>query len=53
MWEKVSDFVVNKHTEKVATGLALALCNDTWVTHFRNIVKKRQKQMSFDRYFLK
>ena len=43
MWEKVLDFMVKKHPEKVATGLALALCNDTCLTHFRNIVKKGQK----------
>ena len=53
MWEKVLDFVVKKHPEKVATGRALVLCNDTYLTHVRNIVKKRQKQTSLDKYFLK
>ena len=33
--------------------MALALCNDKCLAHFSNMVKKRQKQTSLDRYFLK
>uniref|UniRef100_UPI00358F0D9F tigger transposable element-derived protein 1-like isoform X2 n=1 Tax=Myxine glutinosa TaxID=7769 RepID=UPI00358F0D9F len=53
MWEKISEFIEKKHPEKVATGRALALCNDTCLTHFRNILKGRKKQTSLDRFLLK
>nr|XP_060616130.1 tigger transposable element-derived protein 1-like isoform X1 [Anolis sagrei ordinatus]XP_060616131.1 tigger transposable element-derived protein 1-like isoform X1 [Anolis sagrei ordinatus]XP_060616133.1 tigger transposable element-derived protein 1-like isoform X1 [Anolis sagrei ordinatus]XP_060616134.1 tigger transposable element-derived protein 1-like isoform X1 [Anolis sagrei ordinatus] len=52
MWEKVSDFIEKKHPEKVATSHALALCHDTCLTPFRNILKGR-KQASLDRFTLK
>ncbi|XP_051783372.1 tigger transposable element-derived protein 1-like isoform X1 [Erpetoichthys calabaricus] len=49
MWEKLSDFIQKKHPEKVATGRAMVLFNDTCLTHFRNILKGRMKQTSLDR----
>ena len=52
MWERVSQFVEKKHPEKVATGRASELFNDTCLTHFRNILKGRKKQTSLDRFFL-
>ena len=51
MWEQVSQFVEKKHPEKVSTGRAAVLYNDTCLTHFRNIVKGRQKQASIQKYF--
>lgn len=51
MWERVSQFVEKKHPEKVATGRAKELFNDTCLTHFRNILKGRKKQTSLDRFF--
>ena len=53
MWERLSEFIERKHPEKVATGHALALYNDTCLTHFRNILKGRMKQTSLDRFLLK
>ncbi|GFT48212.1 e3 ubiquitin-protein ligase MYCBP2 [Nephila pilipes] len=38
MWERVSQFVEKKHPEKVTTGFASDLFNDTCLTHFRNIL---------------
>ncbi|XP_008104049.2 tigger transposable element-derived protein 1 [Anolis carolinensis] len=52
MWEKISDFIEKKHPEKVATSRALALCSDTCLTPFRNILKGK-KQGSLDRFLLK
>ena len=52
IWERVSQFVEKKHPEKVATGRASDLFNDTCLTHFRNILKGRKKQTSLDRFFL-
>ena len=52
-WQDVSDFIEKRHPEKVSTGRATALFNDTCLTHFRNILKGRQKQTSLDRFFFK
>uniref|UniRef100_A0A8C8VHY4 HTH CENPB-type domain-containing protein n=1 Tax=Pelusios castaneus TaxID=367368 RepID=A0A8C8VHY4_9SAUR len=53
MWEKLSDLFQKKHPEKVATGHATALFNDTCLTHFRNILKGRTKQTTLDRFLSK
>ena len=52
-WQDVSDFIEKRHPEKVSTGRATALFNDACLTHFRNILKGRQKQTSLDRFFFK
>ncbi|GBL65099.1 Tigger transposable element-derived protein 1 [Araneus ventricosus] len=51
MWERVSQFVEKKHPEKVATGLASELFNDTCLTHFRSVLQGRKKQTSSDSFF--
>jgi hypothetical protein len=51
MWEKVVKFVDKNHPEKVATGRASELFNETCLTHFRNILKGRKKQTSLDSFF--
>ena len=53
MWEKLSSFIERKHPKKVSTGRASALFNDPCLTHFRNILKVRQKQSSLDRFLFK
>ncbi|GIY60997.1 tigger transposable element-derived protein 1 [Caerostris darwini] len=53
MWESASQFVEKKHPEKVATGRASDLFNDTCLTHFRNILRGRKKQTSLDMFFSK
>ncbi|GFT57167.1 uncharacterized protein NPIL_221721 [Nephila pilipes] len=53
MWERVSQFVEKKHPEKVPTGRASDLFNDTCLTHFRNILRGRKKQTSLDMFFSK
>ncbi|GBL82599.1 hypothetical protein AVEN_263684-1 [Araneus ventricosus] len=52
MWERVSQFVEKKHPEKVATGRASELYNDTCLTHFRTILQGRKKQTSLDSFLL-
>ncbi|XP_070592937.1 tigger transposable element-derived protein 1-like [Erythrolamprus reginae] len=52
-WENVVSFVEKNHPEKVATSRSAALFNDTSLTHFRNILKSRQKQMSLDKFLTK
>ncbi|XP_035210407.1 tigger transposable element-derived protein 1-like [Stegodyphus dumicola] len=51
MWEKVVEFVDKNHPEKVATGCATELFNETCLTHFRNVLKGRKKQTSLDSFF--
>jgi hypothetical protein len=51
MWEKVVEFVDKNHPEKVATGRASELFNETCLTHFRNILNGRKKQTSLDSFF--
>ncbi|GBM30944.1 Tigger transposable element-derived protein 1 [Araneus ventricosus] len=51
MWQRVSQFVEKKHPEKVATGHASELFNDTCLTHFRSILQGRKKQTSLDSFF--
>ncbi|XP_059540726.1 uncharacterized protein LOC132228401 [Myotis daubentonii] len=53
MWEKLSDFIQKKHPEKIATGRAMELFIDTCLTHFRNILKGKMKQISLDRFLSK
>ncbi|KAM3936799.1 tigger transposable element-derived protein 1-like [Leptodactylus fuscus] len=52
-WESVARFIEKNHPEKVATSRSAALFNDTSLTHFRNILKSRQKQMSLDTFLKK
>ena len=52
-WENVVRFIEKNHPEKVATSRSAALFNDTSLTHFRNILKNRQKQISLDRFLMK
>ncbi|KII70981.1 hypothetical protein RF11_05308 [Thelohanellus kitauei] len=51
MWERVPQFVEKKHLEKVATGRACDLADDTCLNHFRNILKGSKKQTSLDMFF--
>ena len=51
MWKKFVEFVDENHPEKVATGRASELFNETYLTHFRNILKGRKKQTSLDSFF--
>ncbi|XP_066531040.1 tigger transposable element-derived protein 1-like [Hoplias malabaricus] len=53
LWERVREFIEKKHPEKVSTGRALDLCNDTCFTHFRKILQVRTKQSSLDKILLK
>ena len=53
MLVKSSQFIEEMHAEKIATTRALALCNDTYLTIFQNILKMQNKQTSLDRFILK
>ena len=51
--EKITDFIEKKHPERVHTGRITAQFNDICLTHFINILKNREKQLSLDRFFKK
>ncbi|UYV70867.1 hypothetical protein LAZ67_8000916 [Cordylochernes scorpioides] len=52
MWETVQLFVAKHHPNKPAALRATDQFNDNAMSHFRGILKKRQKQQSLDhRYF--
>ena len=45
--------IEKKQPKKVEAGRASELFNDTCLTHFCNILKRRMKQTSLDSFFLK
>ena len=53
MWETVQNFVEKHHTNKVVTVRATNLFNDNAMSHFCKILKRRQKQVSLDRFLVK
>ena len=52
-FHNVVDYVEKNHPEKVMTSRVIAHFDDVCMTHFRNIVKSRQRQSSLDRFFKK
>ncbi|UYV76610.1 hypothetical protein LAZ67_14001440 [Cordylochernes scorpioides] len=51
MWETVQLFVAKHHPNKPAALRATDQFNDNAMSHFREILKKRQKQQSLDQFF--
>lgn len=52
-FENLNSFIEKKHPEKMRTARAMDNVNDICMSHFRNILRSRQKQASLDRYFSK
>ncbi|XP_069822087.1 tigger transposable element-derived protein 1-like [Dendropsophus ebraccatus] len=53
MWETVQDFVEEHHPNKAAAMRAINLFNDNAMSHFHEILKKRQMQDSLERFLVK
>lgn len=53
MWEKVQNFVEKHHPNKAVAVRAMNLFNENAMSHFCEILKRRQKQMSLDRFPVK
>ncbi|XP_040177160.1 tigger transposable element-derived protein 1-like isoform X2 [Rana temporaria] len=49
MWEKVQHFVEKYHPNKDVAVQTINLFNDNTMSHFHQILKRRQKQVSLDR----
>jgi hypothetical protein len=49
----VQSFVERYHPDKAVTNRIINLFNDNAMSHFRNILKRRQKQISLDRILVR
>ena len=52
MWETVQNFVERHHLKAVAVR-AMSLFNDEVMSHFHETLKRKQKQVSLDRFLAK
>jgi hypothetical protein len=50
LWETVQNFVENHHPSKAVAVRAMNLFNENTMSNFREILKRRQKQASLDRF---
>ena len=50
MWETVKHFVEKHHPNKAAAVRVTDLFNDNAMSHFCEVLKRRQKQVSLDRF---
>jgi hypothetical protein len=53
MWETVQTFVEKDHPSKAVAVRAMNLFNNNAKSHFHGILKRRQKQVSLDRFLVK
>nr|XP_033807654.1 tigger transposable element-derived protein 1-like [Geotrypetes seraphini] len=53
MWERVQNVVEKHHPNKAVAMRAMNLFNDNAMSHFREILKRKQKQLSLDRFLAK
>jgi Ca2+-binding EF-hand superfamily protein len=53
MWETVQKFVEKHHLSKAVAVRVMNLFNDNAMSYFREILKRRQKQVSLDRFLVK
>jgi hypothetical protein len=53
MWETVQNFVEKHNPGKAVAVRAMNLFNDNAMSYFREILNKRQKQVSLDRFLVK
>ena len=53
MWETVQKFVEKHHPNKAVAVRAMNIFNDNAMSHFREILKRREKQQSLDRFLVK
>ena len=53
MWKTVQDFVGKHHPNNAVAVWTMNLFNDNAMSHFCKIFKRRQKQVSLDRFLVK
>ena len=52
-WMDVKNFAEKYHPNKAQTSRNSIVWNDQTMSHFRNILRRRQKQSSLDRFLVK
>ncbi|PNF40924.1 hypothetical protein B7P43_G14973 [Cryptotermes secundus] len=52
-WETVASYIEKHHPNKAVAVCTTNLFNDNAVSHFHQILKRRQKQMSLDSFLVK
>ena len=53
MWETVQNSIEKHHPNNTVAVQAMNLFNDNAMSHFHEILKRRQKQVSLDRFLVK
>ena len=53
MWETVQNFIEEHYLKKAVAVQVMNLFNDNAMSHFREILKRRQNQVSLDRFLVK
>ena len=52
-WEELQNFIEKHHPNKEVSGRAINLFNENALSHFRDMLKRREKQISLDRFLVK
>ena len=52
-WNNIQNFVELYHPDKATSSRAVYMFNDIVISHFRKVLKRRQKQVTLDRFFTK
>jgi hypothetical protein len=52
-WGEVQSFVERYHPDKAAASRSINIFNDNAIFHFTNILKRRQKQITLDKFFVR
>ena len=52
-WNDIQNFVELYHPDKATSSRAVYMFNDIVISHFRKVLKRRQKQVTIDRFFTK
>ena len=52
-WNELQNFVELYHPDKAGSSRAMYAFNDIVISHFRKVLKRRQKQVTLDKFFAK
>lgn len=52
-WGEVQNFVERYHPDKAVASCSINIFNDGAMSHFRNILRRRQKQISLDNFLIR
>ncbi|XP_069164988.1 uncharacterized protein [Procambarus clarkii] len=53
MWEEMQTFIEKTHPEKAVVGRYINIFNDNVMPHYRDILQRRKKQTSMDRFVVR